>query len=210
MVLGTLRILCVIRYGYFEVGLLLCNNIGITRLICLQTNNSYFVCDDPLVIDQIFARLRCYDGQVSSTVGPFIPGANPSFKGPTKRPSYPMAIAGLAVTSVVDLTVGYDSTNPPTYKPNLPLSSGHMIQFRAASKDGLKIVLTIRTSGTEPKVRMRDMLGWEWSISAFRQIKYYLEGNGQDLDAVQKVLKEVVRELNDEWMQASLNKLGRP
>jgi len=145
------------RYGYFE------------------TNNSYFVCDDPLVIDQIFARLRCYDGQ-----------------GPSKRPSYPMSIAGLAVTSVVDLTVGYDSTNPPTYKPNLPLSSGHMIQFRAASKDGLKIVLTIRTSGTEPK------------------IKYYLEGNGQDLDAVQKVLREVVRELNDEWMQASLNKLGRP
>ena len=64
----------------------------------------------------------------------------------------------------MDLTVGYDSTNPPTYKPNLPLSLGHMIQFRAASKDGLKIVLTIRTSGTEPKVRMRDMLGWEWSI----------------------------------------------
>jgi len=47
-------------------------------------------------------------------------------------------------------------------------------------------------------------------ISCFLQIKYYLEGSGQDRDAVQNVLMEVVRELNDEWMQASLNKLGRP
>jgi len=145
------------RYGYFE------------------TNNSYFVCDDPLVIDRIFVRLRCNSGQ-----------------DPIKGPSYPKSIAGLEVISVVDLTLGYDSTNPPTYKPSLPLSSGHMIQFRAVSKGGPKIVLTIRTSGTEPK------------------IKYYLEGSGQDRGAVQNVLREVVRELGDEWMQASLNKLGRP
>jgi len=140
-----------------------------------QTNNSYFTCDDSQVIDRIFTRLRNYDGQ-----------------GSNKRPSCPKSIAGLGVTSVVDLTLGYDTTNPPTYKPSLPLSSGHMIQFRAASKEGLRIVLTIRTSGTEPK------------------IKYYLEGSGQDRDAVQNVLKEVVKELGDEWMQASLNKLGRP
>jgi phosphomannomutase len=144
------------RYGYF------------------QTNNSYFVCDDPLVIDRIFTRVRNYDGQ-----------------GSGRTPSYPKSIAGLEVTSVVDLTLGYDTTNPPTYKPSLPLSSGHMIQFRAAS-EGLKVVLTTRTSGTEPK------------------IKYYLEGSGQDRDAVQGVLREVVRELGDEWMQASLNSLGRP
>ncbi|KAI0284001.1 hypothetical protein BGY98DRAFT_949931 [Russula aff. rugulosa BPL654] len=145
------------RYGYF------------------QTNNSYFICDDPLVIDRIFARLRNYDMQ-----------------GSDRSPSYPKSIAGLEVISVVDLTLGYDSTNPPTYKPSLPLSSGHMIQFRAASKDGFKVVLTTRTSGTEPK------------------IKYYLEGSGQDRDAVQNVLMAVVRELGDEWMQANLNNLGRP
>ena len=85
-----------------------------------------------------------------------------------------------------------------------------MIQFRAASKDGTKIVLTTRTSGTEPKVRMRSMLVGERSVSTFRQIKYYLEGSGQDRDVVQNVLREVVKELGDEWMQASLNKLGRP
>jgi hypothetical protein len=132
-----------------------------------------------------------------------------SFEGSGRTPSYPKSIAGLEVTSVADLTLGYDSTNPPTYKPSLPLSSGHMIQFRAASREGLKVVLTTRTSGTEPKVRRRPLL-WETSISTSRQIKYYLEGNGQDRGAVQKVLREVVRELNDEWMQASLNNLGRP
>jgi len=145
------------RYGYF------------------QTNNSYFICDDPLVINRIFARLRNY-----------------GLQGSGRSPTYPKSIAGLEVTSVVDLTLGHDSTNPPTYKPSLPLSSGHMIQFRAASKEGLKVVLTTRTSGTEPK------------------IKYYLEGSGQDRDAVQNVLRAVVRELGDEWMQASLNNLGRP
>jgi len=92
----------------------------------------------------------------------------------------------------VDLTLGYDSSNPPTYKPSLPLSSGHMIQFRATSKDGFKIVLTIRTSGTEPK------------------IKYYLEGSGNNRDTVQDILKEVGRELGDAWMQTNVNKLGRP
>jgi len=92
----------------------------------------------------------------------------------------------------VDLTLGYDSSNPPTYKPSLPLSSGHMIQFRATSKDGFKIVLTIRTSGTEPK------------------IKYYLEGSGNNRDTVQEILKEVGRELGETWMQTDLNKLGRP
>ena len=43
-----------------------------------------------------------------------------------------------------------------------------MIQFRATSKDGFKIVLTIRTSGTEPKVRTggnmsEDMVDFDYS-----------------------------------------------
>ena len=100
-------------------------------------------------------------------------------QGAEEIPSYPKTIAGLQVTSVRDLTIGYDSSNPPTYKPTLPLSSGHMIQFRAESAEyGTRITLTIRcasrsandtalivkiltrgydisrTSGTEPKVRI--------------------------------------------------------
>lgn len=62
-----------------------------------------------------------------------------------ESPHYPSDIAGLKITRVVDLTIGYDTGNPPSHMPNLPLSSGHMIQFRAESpSDGTKIVLTTR------------------------------------------------------------------
>lgn len=74
-------------------------------------------------------------------------------QGLPPKPSYPSSIADLTIIAVRDLTIGYDSSNPPTYKPTLPLSSGHMVQFRAENpNDGTKISLTIRTSGTEPKV----------------------------------------------------------
>ncbi|KAJ7632289.1 hypothetical protein FB45DRAFT_912056 [Roridomyces roridus] len=106
-----------------------------------QTSNSYFVCKDPRTIDLIFARLRSYpDGLQSKSI----------------QAAYPRSIGGLQITSVLDLTkgYGYDSSNAPTYEPSLPLSSGHMIQFRALNEtDGTKIVLTIRTSGTEPKIK---------------------------------------------------------
>ncbi|KAK7466479.1 hypothetical protein VKT23_005200 [Stygiomarasmius scandens] len=139
-----------------------------------KTSNSYFICNDPATIDKIFARIR-------------------NFNGSSTEASYPKEIAGLIVTSVIDLTTGYDSTNPPTYKPSLPLSSGHMIQFRAENKaEGTKIVLTTRTSGTEPK------------------IKYYLEGSGNDRDKVVKTLDAVVKELGESWMEAEKNKLGVP
>ncbi|OCH95278.1 hypothetical protein OBBRIDRAFT_788474 [Obba rivulosa] len=141
-----------------------------------QTSNGYFICAEPETISKIFARIRNYDGTGSPT-----------------KPSYPRAIAGLTVVSVRDLTIGYDSTKPPTYKPDLPLSSGQMIQFQAESPaDGLKITLTIRTSGTEPK------------------IKYYLEGSGRDAEQVARLLSKVVAELADGWLQANENGLGRP
>ena len=66
-------------------------------------------------------------------------------QGTSDVPSYPKTLADLTVTSVRDLTIGYDSTNPPTYAPALPLSSGQMVQFRAESKErGTKITLTAR------------------------------------------------------------------
>ncbi|KAI0747847.1 phosphoglucomutase first 3 domain-containing protein [Daedaleopsis nitida] len=141
-----------------------------------QTSNSYFICTETRTIDAIFARIRDFDGKATS-----------------ETPSYPKSIAGLTVTSVRDLTVGYDSANPPTFKPTLPLSSGHMIQFRAENReDGTKITLTTRTSGTEPK------------------IKYYLEGSGKNASAVAELLPRVVKELSDVWMEAEKNGLGMP
>ncbi|KAF5386592.1 hypothetical protein D9615_001724 [Tricholomella constricta] len=143
-----------------------------------QTSNSYFICTDPLIVDRIFARIRSYDA-----------GEHASASFP---PSYPREIAGLTVTSVIDLTTGYDSTNPPTFKPSLPLSSGHMIQFRAENKaDETRIVLTTRTSGTEPK------------------IKYYLEGSGKNAQSVSALLSKVFAELGDIWLEAGKHGLGR-
>lgn len=88
-----------------------------------------------MTIDKIFARLRSYK--------PGEARASPA------GASYPAVIAGLTVTSIRDLTsgYGYDSTAPPPdYLPDLPLSGGHMITFRAGSitEDGVAITLTIR------------------------------------------------------------------
>jgi hypothetical protein len=107
--------------------------------------------------------------------------------------NYLIALAGLNVTSVRDLTIGYDSTKPPSYKPALPLSSGHMVQFRAENPtDGTRITLTTRTSGTEPNI-------WR-----------YLEGSGSDRVKVAELLPKVVHELGHDWMEAEKNRLGMP
>ncbi|ESK96831.1 phosphoglucomutase 1 [Moniliophthora roreri MCA 2997] len=139
-----------------------------------MTSNSYFICREPTTIDRIFKRIRNYNVRLVIF-----------------DCTYPQEIAGLRVTSVVDLTTGYDSTNPPTYEPHLPISSGHMIQFRAQrDSDRSKIVLTMRTSGTEPK------------------IKYYLEGCGKDKQDIAQLLSKVVQELGTVWMEADKNNLG--
>ncbi|CAE6335727.1 unnamed protein product [Rhizoctonia solani] len=150
------------KYGYF------------------QTSNGYFICSQSEIIDQIFARLRSYN--------------HPASLSKYKMSQYPKSIGGLSVTDIRDLTTGhgFDSSAPaPDYTPSLPVSGGHMITFKARG-DGIAIVLTIRTSGTEPK------------------IKYYLEGSGSTREQVTKALAHVVDELRDEWMQAKLHNLGIP
>ncbi|KAF8606309.1 hypothetical protein BDV93DRAFT_521136 [Ceratobasidium sp. AG-I] len=150
------------RYGYF------------------QTSNSYFICAESETIDKIFARLRAF---------------NPNLVTSDQASTYPKSIGGLTVTAIRDLTSGhgFDSdAAPPDHTPSLPVSGGHMITFKAVDENGLAIVLTIRTSGTEPK------------------IKYYLEGSGPSREKVTKALSRVVDELGNEWMQANLHNLGRP
>lgn len=76
--------------------------------------------------------------------------------------SCPSALAGLPITSIRDLTLGYDSTSPaPDYLPELESTGGEMITWIAAGPlEGgeVRLVLTIRTSGTEPKVRPRPLV----------------------------------------------------
>ncbi|KAF5391768.1 hypothetical protein D9757_001672 [Collybiopsis confluens] len=165
------------RYGYFKVPISMVLFRWHERIVTIpQTSNSYYVCRDPQIIDKIFARLRNYSGQKSD-----------------QKPDYPRNIAGVKITRVIDLTTGYDSGNLPSFQPSLPLSSGHMIQFRGEDRaEGTSVVLTVRTSGTEPK------------------IKYYLEGHGKDSDVVEPLLTRAVSELSDTWMQAQVYHLEQP
>ncbi|KAF8509509.1 hypothetical protein BU17DRAFT_77825 [Hysterangium stoloniferum] len=143
-----------------------------------ETRNSYFICRSPATIDSIFSRLRNYNAETIK-----------------KDHNYPREIGGLPIVWIRDLTKGYeyDSGRPPTCLPALPLSSGHMIQFRAESTSGEgSITLTLRTSGTEPK------------------IKYYLEGNGPDDNMVREILSGVVQVLITDWVQAERNQLDIP
>ncbi|KAG9318307.1 hypothetical protein JVU11DRAFT_391 [Chiua virens] len=68
-----------------------------------ETRNSYFICPDPVKVDRIFEGLRNFEDMVHPIV---------------KR--YPRSIAGLTVTSVIDLTAGhgYDKQHPPVRMPN--------------------------------------------------------------------------------------------
>lgn len=66
-----------------------------------------------------------------------------------KTGGYPQTLGRFKINGLRDLTVGYDS-NYPDHKARLPVSaSSQMITFTFDND----VVLTIRTSGTEPKIK---------------------------------------------------------
>ncbi|KAG2230169.1 hypothetical protein INT48_003474 [Thamnidium elegans] len=131
------------------------------------SENSYFICDDKVKIQKIFDRIRYGDNAQE------------------RKLSYPKQIGGHQVTGVRDLTVGYDSTTED-HKPTLPVSaSSEMITFRLANNT----VFTIRTSGTEPK------------------IKYYSELRGDTEEQARIDLHRVVEAIGDELMEYKKNGL---
>ncbi|KAK3794868.1 hypothetical protein RRG08_001019 [Elysia crispata] len=89
--------------------------------------NSYFLCHDAVTIKAMFDRLRDFNGT----------GA------------YPTKCGEFEILHVRDLTVGYDS-EAEDKKPILPTSkSSQMITFKFSNG----CVATLRTSGTEPKIK---------------------------------------------------------
>jgi phosphomannomutase len=129
---------------------------------------SYFLCYEPETIVTIFERIRNME--------------NNGYPTSVLNGKYPIA-------SVRDLTTGID-TSQPNEKALLPCSkSSQMITF--TFKNGA--VVTLRTSGTEPK------------------IKYYAELCGQpgneEWNASKITLKEMVEAIVDEMLQPGNNNL---
>lgn len=134
------------------------------------TLNSYYLCYDPITISRIFERLRNFENEPKT---------------------YPKSLMNgkYTIKGVRDLTNGFDSRQPDG-KALLPTSSSsQMITFYF--ENGLDA--TIRTSGTEPK------------------IKYYTELRAPptqtDRQQVQATLEEMVQALVDEFLQPTLNQL---
>nr|XP_056714344.1 glucose 1,6-bisphosphate synthase [Euleptes europaea] len=91
------------------------------------SKTSYFLCYDPATIKRIFERLR-------------------NFGSPN---SYPECCGAYGILHVRDVTTGYDNSQP-NKKSVLPVSkNSQMITF--TFQNGC--VATLRTSGTEPKIK---------------------------------------------------------
>jgi phosphoglucomutase len=94
------------------------------------SENSYFICDDKKKIQKIFERIRFGDAKEQDASSQH-----------EHKLCYPETVGGVKVTSIRDLTVGYDSSTEDK-KPTLPVSSSsEMITFRLANNT----VFTIRT-----------------------------------------------------------------
>ncbi|XP_076873514.1 phosphopentomutase [Brachyhypopomus gauderio] len=91
------------------------------------TKNSYFICHEQETIRRLFERLRNCGGEKS----------------------YPTECRGFPISGVRDLTTGYDSSQAD-HQAILPTSkTSQMITFTFANGG----VATLRTSGTEPKIK---------------------------------------------------------
>ncbi|KAJ1919543.1 hypothetical protein H4219_001898 [Mycoemilia scoparia] len=168
------------------------------------SNNSYFTCSDPELTNKIFSRIRfgSSDAKSSEHIQIYRKSDDVLLK-------YPKVIGGFDVTHIRDLTVGVEfevdelksqkisskgadvyEYNDEYFTPNLMTSaSSHMITFK--TNNGA--IFTLRTSGTEPK------------------IKYYLEIAGkpqQSREDVKTNLDKLVKAIRDEVVEADINGLN--
>ncbi|XP_015412961.1 PREDICTED: glucose 1,6-bisphosphate synthase [Myotis davidii] len=131
------------------------------------SKTSYFLCYDPNTIKSIFERLRNFDSPKE----------------------YPKFCGTFAILHTRDVTTGYDSSQP-NKKSVLPVSkNSQMITF--TFQNGC--VATLRTSGTEPK------------------IKYYAEmcasPDRSDTALLEEELKKLIEALIKNFLEPSKNGL---
>ncbi|KAI8977624.1 hypothetical protein BDF20DRAFT_906547 [Mycotypha africana] len=135
------------------------------------SENSYFICDDKQKISKIFDRIRYGDVKEQDST------SKTGYKL-----HYPATVGGHKVIGIRDLTVGYDSSVKDTV-PTLPVSaSSEMITFRLENHT----VFTIRTSGTEPKIKYYSELRGETEEKARADLHRVVEAIGDELMAYQK------------------------
>ncbi|KAJ3217853.1 Phosphoglucomutase-3 [Dinochytrium kinnereticum] len=169
------------------------------------SSNHYFICHSGPTIKRIFGKMRHgEDGGSEESFG------RTNFKrladGAILR--YPTEIAHVPVMSIRDLTNGFEVLDLPailrenasarsesgdgmkievgSFVPSLPVSaSSEMITFTLTNG----CVFTLRTSGTEPK------------------IKYYVEMKGESREEVENFLVQVVKAIGDDLFEAERNNL---
>ncbi|KAJ8266579.1 hypothetical protein GJAV_G00132090 [Gymnothorax javanicus] len=133
------------------------------------SKTSYVICRDPPTIKRIFTRLRNWEGDAA----------------------YPKSCRGYSISHIRDVTTGYDSSQP-NQKCVLPVAkNSQMVTF--TFQNG--IVATLRTSGTEPK------------------IKFYTEfcapPGKRDVFSMEEELCKVTEALVDEFLEPDKNNLIR-
>ncbi|CCG80695.1 Phosphoglucomutase-2 [Taphrina deformans PYCC 5710] len=124
-----------------------------------QSSNSYFIVPDPPLLARIMASLR--------------------------DPRYPDSLNHRPVTRVRDLTRGYDSSTED-HVPSLPTSkSSEMITFwfSPAADEFESATMTIRGSGTEPK------------------LKYYIEARSTSTEKASAAAQAIERDLIQVWFK---------
>lgn len=113
------------------------------------SNNSYVICHSQPTIKAIFDRMRTMENG-----------------------SYPTSVGPFKVSGIRDLTdQGYDSSYPDK-KPVLPTGSSQMITF--TFEEG---VATIRTSGTEPKIKYYTEVRPKPNTSSMKEEVQFISNN---------------------------------
>jgi phosphomannomutase len=144
------------------------------------SNNSYLLCYDPPTITRIFNKIRVSGAgkPENATCGDTYP----------RRFVHPKTGSVFEVKDVRDLHTGYDSSTPDK-KATLPTSTDSEMLTLTFTNGA---AITIRTSGTEPKV------------------KYYSELTGTDHARVTKELGELVETVIETCLEPSVNGLLPP
>ncbi|CAN8006846.1 unnamed protein product [Ixodes hexagonus] len=133
-------------------------------------NNSYYICHHQPTIRKMFERLRTQRG----------------------KDTYHLQLGSCKIKNVRDLTTGYDDTQPDKRAVLPTSSSSQMITYYFDNG----CVITIRTSGTEPKIKYYSELCTKPNVPR------------SEWKAMDAELKEIVKLMVHEFFQPEVNKIS--